>query len=129
MSLYLNEYEYDSKIMYCWSIDDWSSQEFKSEKEALSACKNKELKFSKADYASPVETATINTIVNHDQYPPYNYWLIDGSFVVDPTSFVQLGELPEFEIQSDMSVMHITQDQFDQFFDEYYEENGHYPHN
>jgi hypothetical protein len=55
-------------------------------------------------------------------------WIIDERFVSEPfLGGMQLGELPEFDLSGYEITARITQEQFDQLMEEYFEQEGYYP--
>lgn len=60
-----------------------------------------------------------------DAQEEVKYWIV-GDYVAEAGFGTQVGELPEFNIDG-FSTLRMTQQQFDELCQIYYEEHGHYP--
>jgi len=51
---------------------------------------------------------------NYDLAPPFDYWVIDNAWVLEPTiGGKQLGELSQMKLEKARKILPVTQQQFD----------------
>jgi hypothetical protein len=115
---------------YCWKFGEWSSEEYESEFLARSALRNGKLVFSQVDRYDGYEAALIGAEVNFSLDPPFDYWVIAASWVLEPDlGGKQLGEIGygDFKVRDNAKVLHITQEQFNIMVNDFEDEHGYYP--
>ena len=107
--LFLDFYDNDEEILWCWKKGLYSSQEFSSEDTALEAHSNGGLVFSSLADEAALDALYATVEVNEGLKPPFDYWLIDGCSVWEPSADGQcLGELPDFPIATGMKVLKMS---------------------
>jgi hypothetical protein len=105
---------------WCWKSGEWSSEEYASEFLARQALRARTLVFSKLDKYDVYEAALLGAKINHGISPPFDYWVVDGTWVFEPNICGQLiGGVTEVQIQNGEKVLNITQEQFDLMRDAY----------
>jgi hypothetical protein len=113
---------------WCWKCGEWSSEEYASEFLARQALRAGTLVFSKLDKYDVYEAALLGAKINHGILPPFDYWVVDGTWVFEPNICgKQIGEVAEVKIEKGEKILRLTQVQFDLMVDAYEEKNGHAP--
>ncbi len=113
---------------WCWKYGEWSSEEYASEFLARQALRAGTLVFSQLDEYDGYEAALLGAKINHDLSPPFDYWVVDGTWVFEPNlSGKQLGELLQLNLEKDAKILPITQQQFDLMVCAYEREHGSAP--
>jgi len=84
--------------------------------------------FSQLDEYDGYEAALLGAKINHDLSPPFDYWVVDGTWVFEPNlSGKQLGELLQMKFEKDAKILHVTKQQFDLMVCAYECEHGSAP--
>jgi hypothetical protein len=113
--LFLDFYEVEgASTAWCWKYGEWSSEEYASEFLARQALRAGKLVFSQLDEYDGYEAALLGAKINHDLSPPFDYWVVDSTWVFEPNICGQpIGGVTEMQIQNGQKVLNITQEQFD----------------
>lgn len=113
---------------WCWSYGDWSSEEYASEFLARQALRAGTLVFSKIDKHDGYIAALLGAKVNSDLTPPFDYWVINNTWVFEPNiGGKRLGKVSDVKIQKGDKILQITRAQFNLMLDAYEEANERAP--
>jgi hypothetical protein len=106
---HLDFYETEEGTRWNWKKGPFASQEFESEQAALGALSNGRVRFSTLDDEDLLGALETSAEFNDDLLPPFDYWLVDGISVFEPSiSGRLLGKRPEFRIAPGMKALKMS---------------------
>ena len=107
LNFFQDEY---GETVWNWNKGFFSSPVFPTEENALEAWRNETLEFSSADDEDLLGALYTTAEVNDDLKPPFDYWCIDGSVVMEPNPYgAVVGKLPKIDVGKDTKMLKMTQ--------------------